>query len=133
MQSRCRRSEQDYAIPRAGAVSSALSAAGDSPRPADGLLDGGCRSRRAGYRRRQVGGLDPTEFDDGTDDGAKSTSVPREWRMVNVPVLRGGTGPDRVGRDGLACGGMAERSAFRGSVGSASAVFAVRVLPAADG
>lgn len=96
--------EPGHAFP-ALALCLRLSAAGDSP-----VLLTGARwmgvARDAGIDVVELGGLDPTEFDDDTDDGAKIHKRAARMAVVNVPVLRE-LAPDLIVSDVItACGGM---------------------------
>lgn len=97
--------EPGHAFP-ALALCLRLSAVGDSP-----VLMTGARwigaARDAGIDVVELGGLDPTEFDDDTDDGAKIHKRAARMAVVNLPVLRE-LAPDLVVSDVItACGGMA--------------------------
>lgn len=97
--------EPGHAFP-ALALCLRLSTAGDSP-----LLLTGTRwmgaARDAGIDVVELGGLDPTEFDDDTDDGAKIHKRAARMAVVNAPVLRE-LAPDLIVSDVItACGGMA--------------------------
>jgi UDP:flavonoid glycosyltransferase YjiC (YdhE family) len=81
-------------------------AAGDSPTLLTGTewLD---TARSAGVNAVELVGLDPTEFDDDTDAGAKIHQRAARMAVLNVPVLRE-LGPDLIVSDVItACGGLA--------------------------
>jgi UDP:flavonoid glycosyltransferase YjiC (YdhE family) len=81
-------------------------AAGDSPTLLTGTewLD---TARSVGVDGVELIGLDPTEFDDDTDAGAKIHQRAARMAVLNVPVLRE-LEPDVVVSDVItACGGMA--------------------------
>jgi len=83
-----------------------LLAAGDAPILLTGTewLD---TARAAGIEAVELAGLDPTEFDDDTDDGAKIHRRAARMAVLNLPVLRG-LRPDLVVSDVITvCGGMA--------------------------
>ena len=64
-------------------------------------------ARRAGIEAVELLGLDPTEFDDDTDDGAKIHQRAARMAVLNLPVLRR-LAPDLVVSDVItACGGLA--------------------------
>lgn len=97
--------EPGHAFP-ALALCLRLSAAGDSPVLLTGARWMGA-ARDAGIDVVELGGLDPTEFDDDTDDGAKIHKRAARMAVVNVPVLRE-LAPDLIVSDVItACGGMA--------------------------
>ena len=97
--------EPGHAFP-ALALCLRLSAAGDSPVLLTGARWMGA-ARDAGIDVVELGGLDPTEFDDDTDDGAKIHKRAARMAVVNVPVLRE-VAPDLIVSDVItACGGMA--------------------------
>jgi UDP:flavonoid glycosyltransferase YjiC (YdhE family) len=81
-------------------------AAGDSPTLLTGTewLD---TARSVGVSAVELVGLDPTEFDDDSDAGAKIHQRAARMAVLNVPVLRD-LAPDLVVSDVItACGGLA--------------------------
>ena len=81
-------------------------AAGDSPTLLTGTewLD---TARSVGVEAVELVGLDPTEFDDDTDAGAKIHQRAARMAVLNVPLLRE-LAPDVVVSDVItACGGLA--------------------------
>ncbi len=81
-------------------------AAGDSPTLLTGTewLD---TARSVGVHAAELVGLDPTEFDDDTDAGAKIHQRAARMAVLNVPQLRE-LAPDVVVSDVItACGGLA--------------------------
>lgn len=97
--------EPGHAFP-ALALCLRLSAAGDSPVLLTGVRWIGA-ARKAGIDAVELAGLDPTESDDDTDDGAKIHARAARMAVLNAPVLRE-LAPDLVVSDVItACGGMA--------------------------
>lgn len=97
--------EPGHAFP-ALALCLRLSAAGDSPVLLTGVRWIGT-ARDAGIDVVELAGLDPTEFDDDTDDGAKIHARAARMAALNAPILRE-LAPNLVVSDVItACGGMA--------------------------
>ena len=97
--------EAGHAFP-ALALCLRLTAAGDAP-----VLLTGVQwlniARSVGVDAVELAGLNPTEADDDTDDGAKIHQRAARMAVLNVPVLRE-LAPDLVVSDVItACGGMA--------------------------
>ena len=97
--------EPGHAFP-ALALCLRLLAAGDSPVLLTGVRWIGA-ARDAGVDSVELAGLDPTESDDDTDDGAKIHKRAARMAVLNVPILRE-LAPELVVSDVItACGGMA--------------------------